>query len=749
MLKRAALLGTIAIVSATAWTAAYRLTAFTRIVAAELERATALAELTPRPQTTIVYDRHGQPAFTFFVEQRIDVTLDQISPVMIQALLAVEDQRFFNHNGLDAVRIGAAAWRNIRARRIIQGGSTITQQLARAAHLSPKRTFERKLREAMIASRLEQRYSKREILEAYLNTVYFGEGLYGVEAASRGYVGKSASDLQVEEAALLAAIVRAPSHDAPGVSPARATARRNLVLRLMRDQGTLPEAEFATAAARPLPEGPRHGDLAGGSDPTNAVGAYFREDLRRQLVAQFGNERVLRGGLRVYSTYDPVLQKAAEQAIAGRITQIAKARRQAKDLQGSIVSVDAHTGDVLALVGGRDFASSSFNRATQARRQAGSAFKPILYAAALERGYSPATILTSLDAPIGTGSETWLPSGEHEASQYTIRRALQVSSNRAAAQLMQQIGTTTTIYYAQRLGIHSTLPVVPSLALGTGEVTLLELTAAYTAFANKGTASSPRLFTRVEGSDGTAIFHNVKRQTRALSEETAYMMSSMMADVISSGTATGVRAAGFKLPAAGKTGTTDDYSDAWFIGYTPRVVTGVWFGLDTPSPIMARGFGGTVAVPAWATFMKAATAGHKAEWFEMPSSVEKVAICRLSGARASPSCQHQYIPAEVPVGSMSVVTAGYPAVVQGLPPSEPPVYEEIFSVGALSSELCPLHSPQPPYGGIPGDPTTIATQPAASTTPMVDAELRRAGVRRERVIGSDGITRVVIRKNPH
>ncbi len=419
-ITRVTVVGTVAILSVILWTAAYRVAAFTWTVAAELERATALAELAPRPQTTIVYDIHGQPAFTYFVEQRIDVSLDQVSPRMVQALLAIEDQRFFDHNGLDAVRIAAAAWRNIRARRVVQGGSTITQQLARAAHLSPRRTFERKLREAMIASRLEQRYSKREILEAYLNTVYFGEGFYGVEAASRGYFGKPAMDLAVEEAALLAAIVRAPSHDAPCVSAARATARRNLVLRLMKDQGKLPEAEFLSAAAKPLPGATHQGHLAGGADAPNVVGAYFREELRRQLVAQFGNERVLRGGLRVYSTYDPVLQKAAEESISARIAQIAKSRRQAKDLQGSLVSMDAQTGDVLALVGGRDFESSSFNRATQARRQAGSAFKPILYAAALERGYTPATIITSLDSPIGTASETWLPGGEHEASQYTI-----------------------------------------------------------------------------------------------------------------------------------------------------------------------------------------------------------------------------------------------------------------------------------------------------------------------------------------
>jgi penicillin-binding protein 1A len=748
MMRRGIVIAAVAAVSAILWTAAYRVTAFTWAVSAELEGATALAELTPRPQTTIVYDIHGRPAFTFFIEQRINVPLERVSPAMVQALLAVEDQRFFAHNGLDAVRIAAAGWNNLRARRIVQGGSTLTQQLARAGQISSRRTFERKLREALVASRLEQRYSKEEILEAYLNTVYFGEGFYGVEAASRGYFGKSAASLTPDEAALLAALVRSPSRDAPCVSPERATQRRNLVLRLMRDQGKLREAEFKAAVARPIPDASHESHIGAGNGPS--VGGYFREELRRQLVAQFGNDRVLRGGLRVYSTYDPVLQKAAEEAISGRIAQIAKSRSKARALQGSLVSMDARTGDVLALVGGRDFSSSSFNRATQAHRQAGSAFKPILYAAALERGYGPSTVLTSLDTPIGTTADAWLPGGEHERSAYTIRRALKVSSNRAAAQLMQRIGTTTTIYYAQRLGIQSSLPIVPSLALGTGEVTLLELTSAYTAFANRGTASTPRLFTRVEDSSGDVILFNAERHTRALSEGTAYMMSSMLADVISSGTATGVRAAGFRLPAAGKTGSTDDYADAWFIGYTPRIVTGVWFGLDRPAPIMARGFGGTVAAPAWARFMKAATRGHKPEWYEMPPDVEKVAICRLSGARATPDCKHQYIlpPAEeVPVGTMGVMQVGYLTPVRSLPPSEPPVYEELFSVGAISSALCHLHGPRPSYAGVdPGSGLVMSAASPSSSTPLVDAELRRPRVVVQRVVGPDGITRVVIKQ---
>ena len=345
--------------------------------------------------------------------------------------------------------------------------------------------------------------------------------------------------------------------------------------------------------------------------------------MRRQLVQLFGADRVLRGGLRVYSTYDPEMQQQAEQAIAKRIEQIAGARKGARDLQGSLVAMSPISGDVYAIVGGRDFRESSFNRATQARRQAGSAFKPIIYAAALERGFSPGTLLKHLDTPI-EGSEDWMPNGGHERDEYTVRGALKVSSNRAAAQLLQQVGVTTAIYYAQRLGIASRLPIVPSLALGTGEVTLLELTAAYSAFANQGSVASPRLVLRVEDQSGTTVWFAEERHIQAISSTTAYLMSSMLSDVVTSGTATRVRSAGFKLPAGGKTGTTDDYADAWFIGYTPHLLTGVWFGLDQPAPIMRDGFGGTVAAPAWARFMIAATRGAKPDWYRMPSDVEKV-----------------------------------------------------------------------------------------------------------------------------
>jgi 1A family penicillin-binding protein len=757
-----------------AWYGAYRLAALTFSLAGELRDVTPLAALAPKPQATLVFDRGGRPAFSFFVEQRIAVPLGAVSPHMINAILAVEDRRFYSHNGLDPLRMGAAAWRNFRAGRIVEGGSTITQQLARVSQLSPERTYERKVREVLLAARLEERYSKQEILQEYLNTVYFGEGFYGVEAAARGYFGKTAADLDYAEAALLAALVRSPSNDAPCVAPRRATNRRNLVLRLMRDQGYIDEAQFSRALSMPLPDR-SHATVLSASN-NGSTGLYFQEEVRRQLFAMFGGDRVLRGGLRVYSTYDPKLQRAAEQAITTRIAQIAKSRARARELQGSLVAIEPRSGDVLALVGGRDFRASSFNRATQARRQAGSAFKPIIYAAALERGYAPGSMLKDLDTPIQMVGRTWLPSGEHERTEYTLRRALKVSSNRAAAQLLHQVGLTTAVYYAHRMGIDSELPMVPSLALGTGEVTLLELTAAYGAFANRGAVAHPRVITRVEDTDGTLLWAAPVRQTQAITSTTAYLMSSMLSDVVSSGTAATARVAGFTLPAAGKTGTTDDYSDAWFVGYTPHLVAGVWFGLDRPAPIMTRGFAGTVAVPAWASFMRVATEGAKPDWYEMPADIEKVAICPVSGGRATDACRHAAV---VPADSYGAVgtsgseptygtaTADYrPADYQAtriVPAAE--VYEDLFPIGTVSAETCWVHgSPaaQPLYGPAEAATPTVdtgLTSPVSSpgappATPVVDVP-RTVGIVPvstptrlvvERVLQPDGTVRTVVRQ---
>ena len=761
-MRRGVIVTAVLAVAIASWYAMARTALLAHSIVAELDRAKALAQLSPRPQATIVYDKDGRQAFTFFVEQRVDVSIDRVSRHMIDAIVAVEDQRFYSHHGIDPIRIVGAGLKNFRAGRIVEGGSTITQQLARAS-LSSERTYDRKIREVLLAAQIEQRYTKPQILEEYLNTVYLGEGYYGVEAASRGNFGKSASDLQPHEAALLAALVRSPSTDAPCIGPARAMKRRNLVLRLMRDQRRLSDEAFRLATVTRLPDkghkAPEYAVAPDGNGP--AAGLYFQEEVRRQLFALFGADKVLRGGLRVYSTYDPAMQRQAEAVVTTRIDEIVKKRPAARDLQGSFVAMDPITGDVRALVGGRDFRASSFNRATQAHRQAGSAFKPIIYAAALERGYSPGTVLRDLDAPIGEGRDSWLPTGGHEQSEYTLRGALKVSSNRAAAQLLQQVGVSTAVYYAQRLGIESQLPMVPSLALGTGEVTLLELTAAYTAFANHGSVASPRLITRVEDGSGISLYTAEERHTQAISPTTAYLMSSMLSDVINAGTGAGARAAGFKLPAAGKTGTTDNYADAWFVGYTPHLVAGVWFGLDQPAPIMRGGFAGVVAVPAWGRFMKAATSGDKPDWYEMPGDVEKVAICRLSGARATEACRHQAdvytvangsgSPQLVPVDAMSDQDDVQRA--RALPPGQSPVYEDLFPIGAVPSDLCPLHNPSA------GAPVEGAAS-VVSSTPTVDASLQAStptgtsgrltpastDIVLERVLGADGVTRVIMRQ---
>jgi penicillin-binding protein 1A len=359
-------------------------------------------------------------------------------------------------------------------------------------------------------------------------------------------------------------------------------------------------------------------------------------------------------------------------------------RQSPMRLEGSLVAVDARTGAVLAMVGGRDFRESRFNRATQARRQPGSAFKPLIFAAALERGWSPGSMLRNIDMPIEGPSGPWLPNGEHEASQYTLRRALKVSSNRAAAQLLQSVGVSSALEMARRLGIRSHLPAVPSLALGTGELTLFELTSAYGAFANGGLLALPRLITRVEDADGTLLWENPPVSRRVLSPPTAFLISHILSDVLRSGTAANARSYGFKLPAAGKTGTTDDFADTWFIGYTPKVVTGVWFGFDRPERIMQRGFAAVVAVPAWAKFMKEATAGDAPEWPMPPAGVEKVAICSNSGLLATDYCR---------TAAAHAITS-YEVDINGGIREVPPlsVTEEYFALGDAPTLPCTAHT---------------------------------------------------------
>jgi penicillin-binding protein 1A len=661
------------------WTAVGASTWFIHDVVSGLPDKRGVREIGTMSQSTTLLDMHGRPAFTIFKEQRIEVPLERVSPHLVRALIAIEDQRFYEHGGLDIIRIAGAAVSNFREGRRLQGGSTLTQQLARQGFLSTERTYTRKLKEILVATRIESEFDKQEILSLYLNKVYFGDGLHGVEAASLGYFGKHAADVDVAEAAMLAGLVKSPSSYAPTVDLDRAVARRNVVLQVMRESGAIDAATYNQAVKAPV----KLNDTLRKDEP---FGRYFKEEVRKALVEKFGWERVYQGGLRVYTTLDLDMQKMAETEVVRGLEEIEQ--RQLKRnkqktapepaegdrLQAALVALDPHTGEVRAMVGGRDFDESSFNRVTQARRQPGSAFKPFVYAAALERGFSPGTLLTGLDQPVWTPQGQWVPEDGHsEESSMTMRAALRTSSNRAAVRMLQEVGIPPTVRYAERFGVGS-VPSVPSLALGSGEVTLLSMSAAFGAFANEGLLPSPTLIRRVETTDGEVLFSGGSAPQRVISESTAFIMSSMLSDVVNAGTATGVRRAGFTLPAAGKTGTTNDYRDAWFVGYTPSLVTGVWVGYDQPRTIMRNGYAAELAVPMWGRFMKAATQGDKAEWFKAPRTVTSATICKLSGKLATDSCRYV-----TTYDERGYATTGSMA------------YTEYFPRGSEPGDYCPLH----------------------------------------------------------
>ena len=712
----------VVVLSLCIWTTVGAAVWFAHDVTTDLPDDKGLREVTAMAQATTLLDIHGEPAFTIYREQRIEVPLSRISRNLVRAVLAVEDQRFYEHGGVDVVRVVGAAINNLRQGRAAQGGSTLTQQLARQSFLTPDKTLRRKLKEVVVAARLEQQFSKDDILRLYLNKVYFGDGLYGVEAASLGYFGKHASDVSVAEAALLAGLVKSPSAYAPTVSVERALARRNVVLEEMREAGAIDRRTYVNAVNTPV-------QLVDSLRREEGFGQYFKEEVRKQLVQKFGSDRVYQGGLKVYTTIDPDLQNAAEaevQRSLAEIEQRAKRRgspepaRATTDttspdpLQAALVAMDPATGEVRAMVGGRDFDQSHFNRATQARRQAGSAFKPFVYAAALERGYSPATVITNLNDPIMTLQGAWVPEDEHSSSSsMTMRQALKTSSNRAAVRMLDEVGIPVTVQYAQRLGVGS-VPSVPSLALGSGEVTLLSMTAAYAAFANEGMLPTPTLIRRVESTSGEVLFDGAQPARRAVSESTAFLMTSMLADVVNAGTAWPARRVGFTLPAAGKTGTTNDYHDAWFVGYTPHLVAGVWVGYDQPRTIMRNGYAADLAVPLWGRFMMVATRADEPDWFTPPANIGSATICRISGKLATDGCRTvETIDDE---GNLAIKSM---------------VYTEYFVRGTEPTDYCPLHNSynnnglvtlatsgtSPAPVSVPASPTPVPAPPPPAPTP--------------------------------
>ncbi|HWP99276.1 MAG TPA: PBP1A family penicillin-binding protein, partial [Vicinamibacterales bacterium] len=699
-------------------------------VTVRLPGGDALRGIGDMAQATTIYDSRDRPVFTIFREQRIEIPLSRVSPHLVRAVVAVEDQRFFEHRGVDVIRVLAAALVNLREGRRAQGGSTITQQLARQSFLTRDKTFRRKLKEIILAARIEREYSKEQILELYLNKVYFGDGLYGAEAAARGFFGKPAAELDLAEAALLAGLIRSPSTYAPTVDLERAVERRNVVLRAMLETGAIDAAQYEAARAARV-------RLRNALQRDERFGLYFKEQVRRELVERFGWQRVYQGGLHVYTTLDADLQQAAERIVEEGLREIERRRgyphpRRGETppgspdyLQAALIALDPRTGHVRAMVGGRDFAESPFNRATQARRQPGSAFKPFVFAAALEAGYTPATVIDNLDDPLLTADGEWMPEDEHSTARaMTLRTALRTSSNRAAVQLLRRIGIPRAVECAERLAMGRP-PSVPSIALGTAEVSLASLTAAYAAFAAGGLVRPPVYIRRVVDAEGRTLYDSgPPAGRRAVSEATAFLMATMLADVVNSGTAWRARREGFWLPAAGKTGTTNDFMDAWFVGFTPSLAAGVWLGFDRPRTIIPNGYAADLAVPIWARFMKAATRGARPEWIPRPPNVVAVNICRASGRLPNAGC------------------TGAPVLLEdGSVETRSLVYTEYFVRGSEPRDLCPLHAApslldriaalfggrdeEPvradeiglPLGGIQPPPAPPAAQPAAPAPP--------------------------------
>ena len=660
-----------------------------------------------RPSSiTQLYDDQGRIIGSFALQRRVVATYDDFPPVLRQALISIEDKDFYRHWGINVWRIAGAAYRDIRSGGKVQGASTLTMQLARNLFLSPDRSWHRKIEEALLAVQIERRFTKPQIFTLYANQIYLGHGVYGFEAASQYYFSKPAKDLNLDEAALLAGLPKSPAYYSPINHPDRALKRRNLVIDSMLEDGKITAKQANPARNQPLQPKLAH-------DP-NSLAPYFVEEIRQYLESKYGTDRVHQGGLRVYTTLDMDLQRAANQAVLDGLAgyerrqgwkgnlqsvltkgvtletyqdpdwqddpevngyihalvasvspasatvkfenytatltpgEVAWTHHKLQDIlwpgdriyvkvlalgpgnnarvsleqdsgvQGALVAINNASGEVKAMVGGRDFNDSKFNRATQALRQVGSAFKPFVYTAAIDQGASPDD--TILDAPVvfQAASGPYSPHNYDERYEgvITLRRALAQSRNIPALKLADSLGIATVIDYAHRFGITSTIPPYLPVALGAAEVTPLEETSAYTVFPDDGVRIVPRYITKVTDYAGRVLEEDYPEVKDVVGTRTARIITSMLEDVVQHGT--GFAASSLKYPLAGKTGTTNDFTDAWFVGFSPTTTCGVWVGYDEKKTLGDKETGARAALPIWMNFMKAALAGKDPGQFQPP-----------------------------------------------------------------------------------------------------------------------------------
>jgi penicillin-binding protein 1B len=617
-------------------------------------RAMALARLEPEVIAS-VFDEQ--------MEDRTPVTLSQVPRNLADAILAIEDQRFFRHHGIDPVRIVGATLVNLRPGDRLQGGSTLTQQLVKNYYLTHERTVSRKVKEALMALMLEARYSKRDIFEAYLNEIYLGQqassSISGVGEAAKYYFSKEVGQLTLGESALLAGLIANPGLYNPYASPERARARRGLVLRMMLEQKRITPAERDAATREALLVGGRRSEL--NSAP------YFVDFVLEQLKEQYGRDALTSEGLRVFTTLDMRAQRHAQRALVEGLKRLeesyASLRKTPGQLQGAMVVMDPQTGYVKALVGGRDYRRSQFNRATQAKRQPGSAFKPFVYLTAFRaksRDGIPYTTVSQIsDDPftLTSGGKNWTPRNYDGTTHglVTLRTALENSYNIATARLALEVGLPRVVETARAVGIRSPLRALPSIALGAFEVTPLEMAAAFGTLANGGIRAEPISIVQVVDREGETLEHREIKMRRVVDAQSVYLVNSLLQGTFERGTARPARRLGFKEPAAGKTGTTSDYKDAWFVGYTPNLLALTWTGYDSNRPLQLAG--DRAALPIWTRFMLAYRTDVPN--FNPPREIMLVGIDPATGLLATPEC--------------------------------PVVRYEPFRIGTEPIDVCPLH----------------------------------------------------------
>jgi len=601
------------------------------------------------PQATTLYDRHGRVIYQFFEERREYIPLDRISPALRKAFISLEDRRFYRHWGMDLRRTFSSFLINLFSLRIRQGGSTITQQLARNMFLGHERTLKRKILEFALALKLEATFTKDEILERYLNQIYFGEGVYGVQSASKFFFGKNAWDIDLNEAALLAGLPKNPNGYSPYKHPQRADLRRKTVLTAMLRNGVIDKKTYDSLLKNPPKLQPKPKTTFGGDAP------YFAELVRLYVIERYGEDFLYRGGGKIYTTLDLDLQRIANDVIKTSLDNYEKKWKflkpkysdykggEPKYLQAAMIVYDT-LGGILAYVGGRDFQHSQFDRVRLAKRQPGSAFKVFVYTAAFSKGYSPGD--TIRDEPIEMIDELgriWSPQNYDEKYDglINLRRALALSKNTPAIKLTLDVGPSYVVNIAKKMGINSDIKPYPSIALGGVEVTLWDITRAFGTLMNEGKRFNPYFITRIEDAYGNVFEEGKPSLVQVLDPNVAKMTTYAMTYVVCCGTASNSSAYGWdnsKMPAAGKTGTTNDYRDTWFIGFSPYMVAGVWVGYDSLRVIFPGATGSELAVPIWAKFMVQAHKGLPKKNFNFSGPFTFIKICQQTHKLANGVC---------------------------------------------------------------------------------------------------------------